>query len=75
MALRGTSASGSDSVEEVGFGVIAAGDRADCDWVDEAGAASCHRNERRRGDQLGEFSEVLGGSGEVELIAGTVWAA
>jgi hypothetical protein len=46
-----------------------------CAWVDEVGGSSCHRDERRRGDQLGEFSQVLGGGGEVELVAGAVRSA
>src|SRR6266849_2462619 len=64
-----------DSVEEVGFRVIAAGGRARCGRVDEAAAASCHGDDRRPGDQLGELAEVLGSGGEVELVAGSAWPA
>jgi hypothetical protein len=43
--------------------------------VDEASGASCRRGWRRHRHQLGEFSEVLSGSGEVELVAGTAGTA
>jgi hypothetical protein len=43
--------------------------------VDERGGTSCCWDRRRSGNQLGEFAEVLGGGGEVELVASTIWPA
>ena len=64
-----------DSVEEVGFCVIATAMAGSCGGVDEGLAVSRRRDRRRCGDQLGEFAEVLCGGGEVEFVASTIWAA
>src|ERR1051325_1144104 len=64
-----------DSVEEVGFEVIAAA------WLrgreDVAGGCdgSCGGGWYRRRDQDGELAKVLGGGGKVELVAGAIRAA
>jgi hypothetical protein len=43
--------------------------------LDEASAASYRRDGCRHRHQLGELAEVLSCSGEVELVAGTIWPA
>jgi hypothetical protein len=60
-----------DSVEEVGFHVLV------MLWVGAAtvaisGVRSGRRDRYRYRDQLGEFTEVMGGGGEVEFVSGAV---
>src|SRR5580704_14702977 len=64
-----------DTVEEVWFEVIAAVQISCRDHAGERRLASGHCDRRRRRDQHGELAEVLGGCGEMELVAGAVWSA
>ena len=64
-----------DTVEKVGFEVVGAvrvgGHNSPRDRRDASGS----RDRRRHRDQHGEFPEVLGGGGEVELVVGAVRAS
>src|ERR1700726_4526297 len=64
-----------DTVEEVWFEVIAAVQISCRAHAGERRLASGHCDRRRRRDQHGELAEVLGGCGEMELVAGAVWSA
>jgi len=61
-----------DTVEEVWFGVIAGARIRDRGHAGERRVASARCDRRRHRNQLGELAKVLGGGGEVELIAGAV---
>src|SRR5271168_2570596 len=37
--------------------------------------ASCGEDGRRKGDELRQFPQVLGGGGQQELVLGSLWAA
>ena len=68
----GTAAIGYDCVEKVGFEVVVmAGTDGRTDADARFSGSGCS-GERRCGDQLCEFAQVLGGGGEVEFIAGAV---
>ena len=68
----GQGVSSADTVEKVGFEVVGAvrvgGHNSPRDRRDASGS----RDRRRHRDQHGEFAEVLGGGGEVELVVGAV---
>jgi hypothetical protein len=64
-----------DTVEQVGFEVMAVGRVGGLGRAGDRPVGSGRCDRRRQWDQLGELAEVLGGGGEVELIAGAVWPA
>ena len=61
-----------DIVEKVGSEIIVVPVACGREGSDDGGLASGGEAGRRHRDELGEFAEVLGGGGKVELVAGTV---
>jgi hypothetical protein len=62
-------------VEEVRFEVIAAARSAVAATPGDDLVGSGGGDRRRHRDQHGELAKVLSGGGEVEFVAGPVWAA
>jgi hypothetical protein len=61
-----------DCVEEVGFEVMVAARIGGRGSAGDRRGTSRRRGRHRLRDQPSELAEVLGGGGEVELVAGTV---